>query len=376
MAEEAQDKTEQKSQKKWEKARDRGELPRSQEIATFAVFAAVLLYFSAIRVRWFDVMGSVMRDLLAFDRHLGLRGESLDDFLLQPVLKIALALSPFFVVVLLVSVFTNMSQTGFQFAKERLRIDFERLDPVRGAKKFVSLRSWVEGLKSLFKIVLFALLAFLTIRGVMSEIAELPAHDLRYQINFLLYLALRLGTRVAILMAVLAVGDYLFQWWQFQEKLKMTPREVKEEAKEHEGDPLVRQRMRSLRMEMARRRMMDEVPKADVVVTNPTQYAVALKFDREKMPAPFVTAKGAQHMARRIREVAMAHGVPIVENPPIARALFRKVRIGHPVPSEFYRVVAELLAFVYLLSRDPGRAARARAGRPFRPRLKASPPQS
>lgn len=374
MAENDQEKTEQKSQKKWEKARDKGELPHSKEVSTFVIFLVVLAYFFVLRTYWFDAFGAVVADLLSFEKHLGLNEKNLSEFMMRPAMRVALIMSPFFLIILFVSFLVGMSQTGFTLAKKKMDVDWNKLDPMKGLKRMVSLKSWVEGLKSAFKIALFATVVFVTLRDSLDEIVELPAHDLRHQLNYLLMLVLTVAFRMTILMAVFALFDFAFQWWQFQNTLKMSPQEVKDEMKEHEGDPLVRQRMKSLRQQMARNRMMSEVPKADVVVTNPTHFAVAIKFDQKRMPAPFVTAKGAQHLALRIRQMALEHRVPIIENPPIARALYQKVKVGQAIPSDFYRVIAELLAFVFLLKKRRGGSA-AQFSTPLRPRLKASVPE-
>ena len=373
MAEHDQEKTEQKSQKKWEESRDKGELPRSQELATFVVFSVVIVYFYVVRSYWFNATGAVMTDLLQFDQYLGLTRESLGQFFLRPLLKVAYFFAPFFLIILGVSVTVNMSQTGFSFAKDKIRIDWNRLDPMKGLKKMVSLKAWVEGIKSVVKVALFGAVAFWTIKGALPEVVTLPALDLAHQLRFMVELLLTLGIRVTLLMAVLAVLDYGFQWRQFQQTLRMTPREVKEETKEHEGDPLIRQRMKSLRIQMSRNRMMSEVAHSDVVITNPTHYAVALAYNRDKMSAPYVSAKGRQFMARRIREIAAEHGVPILENPSVARALYRRVKVGEAVPSEFYRIIAELLAFVYLLKQRAG-GAKPSMVQPIRAPLKAKLP--
>lgn len=373
MAEDSSEKTEQKSKKKWEQARDRGELPRSQDVATLIIFCTIIIYFSMVRIGWFEQFGAVMIDFLNFDRHLDLNLQSLKEFLLRPFLKTVLILAPFFGIVLVVSVVANMGQTGFSLATDKIKIDPNRLDPTKGIKKIFSLKSSMEGVKSVFKIVLFVAVAFYTLRGAIPDLIELPAHGLRHQLGYMVTLVLSLATRIAMLMIVLSGGDYAFQWWQFQEQLKMTHREAKDEQKEHEGDPLIRQRMRSLRMEMARKRMMQEVQNAQVVVTNPTHYAVALRYDQEKMAAPYVCAKGSQYLALRIREIAIEHGIPIIEHPPIARALFRNVKVGGAVPSDFYRVIAELLAYVFFLKKRRG-SSPIRSSEPLRPRLKSALP--
>jgi flagellar biosynthetic protein FlhB len=373
VAENQDDKTEHKSRKKWEQARDRGELPRSQEFATFIVFVVIILYFHVARLGGLEALGDVMAELLDFDEHLDLDAESLGVFLLRPLLGAALALAPFFLLVLVVSTFANMGQTGFHLAKEKVGVDWSRLDPITGVRKIVSLRAWVEGLKASLKVALILWIAYDAMRDRLPEMVEMSGRPLRDQMEFMLSLSLSLAARIAILMAAFAVADYGFQWWKFQDSLRMTRREVKEEAREHEGDPLMRRRLRSLRLQMARERMMSKVPKAKVVLTNPTHYAVAVSYDRETMAAPIVCAKGKELLARRIREFAAECGVPIVENPPMARALFKKVKVGRAIPSEFHRAVAELLAFIYMLDRKGGSAAVER-GETLRPKFKAALP--
>lgn len=371
MAEAQQDKTEHKSRKKFEEARDKGELPSSKEFATFVVFLVIILYFLIVRTHWFDALGSIMADLLRFDQHMHITAESVDDFLLRPLLKTMFILAPFFLIIMFVSTLTSMSQTGFSLATKKLEVNWDRMDPTKGVKKLYSLKSWVEGAKSAFKVGLFATLTYSTLRGAIPEIVEIAGRPLRDQIDFMMTLTLSIALRIALLMAAFSVVDYAFQWWQFQNTLKMTHQEVKEEAKEHEGDPLVRQRMRSLRMQMARDRMMNDVPKASVIVTNPTRYAVAIRYDRDAMAAPVVVAKGKELIALRIRELAREHGVPVVENPPIARALFKQVKVGHPVPSQFYRAIAELLAFVYLLKKKHGESGLRERRDPWKPTLQS-----
>lgn len=351
MAENDQEKTEHKSQKKLEESREKGQLPRSQELVTFTVFAIFLLYFGMARLAWFDGLGRVMTYFLNFHRHLDIGHDTLREFLLVPTVKAMLVLAPLFAIILVVSPMVNMAQTGFNFAKDKLSPDWSRLDPVQGIKRIFSLKQLVEGLKSSIKIGLFALLACTAVRDHLPEIIKLPALPLREQLNLMIDLAMSIGLRIVILMGVLSVLDFGYQWWEFQKKLRMTPKELKDEMKEREGDPLIKQRQRSLQMQRMRERMMSEVPRADVVVTNPTHLAVALRYDREKAPAPYVCAKGADRMAVRIRTLAREGGIPVIEDKPLARALYRKAKVGKIIPGEFFKAVAEVLAFVYLMKR-------------------------
>ena len=363
MADNDSEKTEYISQKKLEESRKKGELPKSQELGTFVVFAIFLLYFGFTRTMWFEQIGNVMADLLSFDRHMKIDIDTVGMFLQAPTARTILVLSPLFVLILIISPIVSMSQTGFNFAQEKMTPDWNRLNPVSGLQRMFSLRQWIEGAKSSVKISLFVWLAWGALAKALPDIEKAGALEMREKINQMLSVSISIGTRIAVMMAVLAVFDFGYQWWEFHKKLKMTHQEMKDEAKERDGNPLIKQRQRSLQMQRARERMMAEVSRADVVVTNPTHFAVAIRYDREKAPAPYVCAKGTQHMAFRIRDHARANGVPVIENRPLARGLYKSVKLGRIIPAEFYKAVAELLAFVYMLKRHS--MTRRSSGRQF-----------
>ena len=356
MAENDSEKTEHESQKKLEESRNKGELPRSQELGTFVVFTIFLIYFGMTRLKWLDGFGAIMTEMLTFDRHLDLTVDTVGEFLFMPIFRSAKLVAPLFLLIMITSPLVSLVQTRFNIAQEKLTPDWKRLDPIAGMRRIFSMRQVVEGTKSTIKIGLFAWLAWTALRDRLPHIGRMGGLDLREQLLVMLDVALAIGTRIAILMAVLAVFDYGYQWWQFHKKLRMTPQELKDEMKEREGNPLIKQRQRSIAMQQARKRMMAEAAKADVIVTNPTHYAVALRYDKEKAPAPYVCAKGKQFLALRIRRLARERGIPIIENRPLARALYAQCRVGQVIPSQFYRAVAEILAFVFLLKRDKVRA--------------------
>lgn len=360
MADNDQDKTEYQSQKKLEQSREKGELPRSQELGTFVVFALILIYFSMVKLAWIDGLGAIMRDLLAFHTHMNITSENVAEFMIGPVTRGFMVVAPMFIMVLVVSPLTSMCMTGFNLAHDKLSPDLSKLNPINGLKRFMSLNQWLEGGKSAIKIGVFCWLAWLTIEKALPTLKLLPGRDLRDQLEVMFGLAIAIGMRVAILMAVLSIADFGWQWWQFYKKTLMTHQEMKDESKERDGNPLIKQRQRSLAMQRLRQNMMKEVPKASVVVTNPTHFAVALVYDRMKAPAPYVCAKGADHMAKRIRELAKQHGVPVIENRLLARALYRSVKVGKVIPADFYKAVAEVLAFVHMLKQKRQRGAAGR----------------
>lgn len=349
MADNDSEKTEYLSQKRLEESREKGELPRSQELNTFVVFALFLLFFGMTRLAWFESLGAIMTDMLQFDRHMNITTENVGELLIGPAFKAVLVLAPLFGLILVVSPLLSMAQTGFNIATDKLEANWGRLNPLSGLQRMISMHQWVEGFKSCIKIGIFAWLAWGALKKAMPSIQMMGGQDLRGQIGLMLDVSMAIGIRIAVLMAVLAIFDFGYQWWEFQKKLRMTPQEMKDEMKERDGNPLIKSRQRSIAMKRHRDQMMNQVPKASVIVTNPTHYAVALSYDRNKAPAPFVCAKGTQFMALRIRELAKQHNIPIIENRPLARALYKHVKVGHVIPSEFFKAVAEVLAFVFML---------------------------
>jgi len=266
------------------------------------------------------------------------------------------------------SIFSNVLQVGFVFSVKPITPDFSKIVP-RFGQYFRRTLFSIEGLfnfgKSIVKIVIIAFIAFLTIQGEFDRLRRLFEGPFWPMIAYISSLAMRLVIEVAVAMLALAVPDYIFQRRQYMESLKMSKEEVKEERKMQEGDPLVKSRLRERMRELLSRNMAANVPKADVVITNPTHYAVALEWDRDKMAAPTVTAKGADEVAQRIKRIAAESGVPLVENRPLARALYSDVDIGDAIPEKYYQAIAAVLAHVYGAegeSRDAAAFAGAGAG--------------
>ena len=249
----------------------------------------------------------------------------------------------------------NIMQVGFLFSGEAILPKAERIDPVAGLKRLLSKRSLMELLKSLMKIGLVGYVCFYTIRQSVPELATLSDRGVSDVFHYLSDIGFRIGLRAGLILLLVAVIDYAFQRYEYEQSIKMTLEEFKREMREMEGDPMLRARIRSVQREMAQRRMMEAVPEAEVVVTNPTEYAVALKYKPEEMNAPVVVAKGRRLIAQKIREIAEQHGIPIVEDPSLARALFAQVELGHAIPDNLYRAVAEILAYVYRLNRKKNR---------------------
>jgi flagellar biosynthetic protein FlhB len=241
-------------------------------------------------------------------------------------------------------------QTGFLYNEEALQVRWDRLDPVNGFKRLFSLRAVVEGFKAVLKLTLILGISYLLLRNHLQTLPRLMSFTIPQIFVFLGQVMVRLMSGVGFFMLALAAFDYLYQRWDLENEMRMTKQEVKEEVKSREGDPLIRARIKRVQRDIASRRMMDEVPKADVIVTNPTHIAVALKYD-ETMVAPKVIAKGAELIAKKIKEIAREHNIPIIENKPLARTIFKTLKIGQAIPRELYAAVAEVLSYVYRLKK-------------------------
>jgi flagellar biosynthetic protein FlhB len=243
----------------------------------------------------------------------------------------------------------SVVQFGFLFTWSPLEPELDRINPIAGFQRIFSISSVVEGLKSVIKLVAVVSVTYLMLRSQLLGSSSMAEMDSGAFMAYMSSTAFRLVGGVCVGLFIVAALDFSYQKYRYRQSLMMSKQEVKQEHKQREGDPLLKARVRSLQREMARKRMMQEVPKADVIVTNPTHIAVALRYDAEKMAAPRVVAKGADLVAQRIKEVARKNGIPLVENVPLARALHKSVKVGGKVPRSLYQAVAEVLAYVYRL---------------------------
>lgn len=351
MAEEAPtggERTEAPSAKRRDDFRKKGQVAQSKEVQTAALFTIVLLF-------WIFYMPVFWQGLV---KMLTAFFQGISEFEATTPSTLALAwfighksmllLSPLFLLVLVIGFFSSFFQIGWLFTTQPLVPDFNKLDPIKGAGRFFSKRSFIEVIKSIAKVALIAWIAYSTLINNFDEALLLIDTSTGATLLFLAKTAALILAKICAIMIFLAFLDFMFVRWEMEEKMKMTKQELKEEHKEMEGDPHVKAQIRSIQQEMARKRMMAEVPEADVVVTNPTHISVALKYSSENMDAPTVVAKGADIIALKIREIAREHDVPIVENPPVAR-LLHKIDLGSSIPDELFKAVAEILAHVYSL---------------------------
>ena len=346
-----QDKTEPATPKKKEDARKKGQVAKSKELSSIAILAAGVIYLFFGTEGLTISLKNLMLETYAFIPTLSTRDHNLHTFLLQTCEQFLWMIFPILIVLSVVALLANALQTGVIWSVEPLTPKASKISPLKGLKRIFSKRSLVELAKSIGKIVIVGWAAFSTLKAESANIIPLMYQE-DIQILYLLgHISLKVVIKCCWVIAILAILDYMYQKWEFEQNLKMTKQEVKDEHKQTEGDPLVKSRIRSIQREMARRRMMEEVPKADVVITNPTHLAVALKYNpQEGMPAPIVTAKGADRVAQRIREIAEERDIPLIEDKPLAQNLY-KLDLGEEVPPQFYQAVAEILAYVYGLKK-------------------------
>jgi flagellar biosynthetic protein FlhB len=356
MAEESQsggEKTEEASAKRRLDFRKKGQVAQSREAQTAALFSFMLLFW-IFYAPWFWDRLTIMLTKIWADCGYAITPLSLMNLVSFTFTNMAILLVPMFIVSLFAGLVSTYIQIGWLFTGKPLMPDFNKLDPIKGAAKFVSKRSFLEFLKSVIKVILIAWVAYLTIKGQFDDALALIDMPIIKFIIFLGETIVIIMMKVSAIMIVIAVLDFLFVRWEMEEKMKMTKQEQKEEHKDAEGDPHIKSKIRAIQQQMAQKRMMASVPEADVIITNPTRIAVAIKYDGDKMEAPVVIAKGQNIIAAKIREIARENNIPLVENPPVARLLHSKVEPGQPIPEEMFKAIAEILAFIYSLKGNRG----------------------
>lgn len=350
MAEDSDlEKTEPASSRRIEQAREKGQVARSRELSTFAVLMAAGGGLMMMGPQLMDSLLGLMRSGLMLGR-----AEAFDPLLMlarlhQQSLSMLIVFLPFILLMIVAAFFAPLVLSGWLFSFQAVQPDFGRLDPIKGIGRLFSVNSLVELGKALAKTAVIGGVAYWVIMNHKEEMFSLVGEPINQSIAHLGSLLGVAFLSIAGSIILIVAVDVPFQLWEHASKLKMTKEEVRQENKEMEGSPEVKAQIRRMQREMARRRMMAEVPKADVIVTNPTHYAVALRYQDKSMGAPVVIAKGSALLAARIRELGVEHHVPILEAPPLARALYTHAELGEEIPSALYTAVAEVLAYVYQL---------------------------
>ena len=353
MAEEtAGERTEEATPRKREKAREKGQVARSQEVNSFFVLVAGVTMMVAMSPHLTGTLARNTGYLLSQCHFLAPSNLFGVSYLLAGNTKVMFwALTPLAGLVLVAGVGANLLQVGLKLTPSTMAFQWNRLNPISGAKRFFQKRTFFDLFKNVLKVGLISLLSWAVIRSLMTDLnatslLTVPGILDIAQSGFVKLMLVLLG-----FLALLAIVDWTFQRQQHEQELKMSSQEVKQEYKEFEGDPQIKARIRGLQLEASRRRMLADVPTADVVITNPTHFAVALKYEPGQ-PAPVVVAKGADFIAKKIREVARQSRVPVVENKPVARALYAEAEVGQMIPESLYQTVAEILAYVYRLRKS------------------------
>ena len=357
--ENGEEKTEEATAKKRKDARKKGQVLKSQDVA---IVCSLFLSFFVLKITAklaFTELGSFMK------KYLGMAGEGIGDFDIvgkESFIKVITAdiTKTFFIVcgaILIVSfvvaIFSTGIQTRFLVSFENLKFKLDKMNPINGIKKMFSLKSVFELAKSLLKMIILIAVVYNEISGKLPEIARLMNTEPIVGVVYIAETIFSLVMTIGMVFVAVAAVDYMFQRYTYENDLKMTKQEVKDEYKQMEGDPKIKGKRRAIQQQMANQRMMQEVPSADVVIRNPTHFAVAIRYDPDKNSAPEVIAKGKDMAALRIVDVAAEADVPSVENKPLARELYDKVDVGREIPAEFYQAVADVLWFVYNLKKKP-----------------------
>ncbi|WP_156289079.1 flagellar biosynthesis protein FlhB [Oceanobacillus salinisoli] len=348
----AGEKTEKATPKKRQDERKKGKVAKSQDVNT-----AVLLLFSIIGL---IVFGNYMLQnmLKLFEHsfsefiHWELTNHTVRQLFIGALTETGKILAPIMILAIIGGLISNLFQVGFLFTTESLKFDLKRIDPIQGAKRIFSIRALVELLKSLLKIVFVGSITFFIIWVYKDDMLMTAFTNAENALAFFSRVTVIMGIAAIIALLFLSVFDYAYQRYDFEKNMKMSKQDIKDEYKNIEGDPFIKSKRKAKQRELASRRMMSEVPNADVVITNPTHFAIAIKYDENMASAPYVIAKGTDHTALKIKEIAKANDIYMVENKPLARSLYKVIEVGDVIPEEFYQAVAEILAYVYRMEKN------------------------
>lgn len=353
MADEQDDgeKTEDPSDHRIEEFRKKGDVASSRELTSVLVLAACLMTLSLSLVFIFEEMTSYIEWLYTLDLNAAFEPKALHTITTRTFMVAAKCSAPVLFVAMCIGVLAQVAQIGFLYSPDILELNFERVNPLSGIKKLFSKQAMFESVKGVVKFAVIIAVVYVYMKEdivkynsfMHMEVSQsfFQAKDLLMKISF------------AILMAwgVIAMLDFAWQKYTYKQKLMQTKQQTKQESKEQDGNPEIKQRIRQIQREMASKRMIQDVKTADVIITNPTHISIVLKYDAETMVSPLIVGKGQDHLAMRIREIAKQHNIPIVENVQLARTLYKTVKVGHPVPRNMYKAIAEVLAFVYKLKK-------------------------
>ena len=342
-----QERNEQPTGKRRGEAREKGQVAKSPEVASASILLACTIFFYFCSGGMIERLMDLTRWTLRESGTTVVSLNSIDVLLWTWAWRLFLIMAPLFLTVVIAGLLANYIQFGFILSWEALTPKFDKIDPFKGFQRFISLRSLVELVKSLLKMAIVTVIVWFNLKDETDKLIPLMDESLWGILIYTGKVIFRIMITTCWVLIVLALLDYIYQRWEHEKGLRMSRQEVKDEFKQTEGDPLVKGRIRRIQREAARKRMMANVPKADVVITNPTHLAVAIRYDPDKMYAPTVVAKGAGYVAEKIKEIAIASKVPVIENKPVAQLLYKTVDVDRAIPEDLYRAVAEILAYVY-----------------------------
>ncbi len=351
MAEvDGQEKTEQPSEKKIKETREKGSVAKSMEINSFAIFLAGTTAVYVTKGMIGNSISEFAITIFSSLNSLTITSDSLSEYALKGILFFFSVLAPILIVLVIVSLAASIGQVGFKFSLKPMAPKFTRMNPLTGIKnKFFSSHSFIEVFKALIKLTIVGLFAYWILQDIIDETVSLAGLTIAELFSYMIETAFRLIWKITLVYMIFAGIDFGYQKYKHKQEIMMTKQEQKEEMRNSEGDPFVKSKIKSKQMMMARSRMMQDVPKADVVITNPTHFAVALKYNAGSKYAPKVLAKGADAVAQRIKQIAKEHGVPLHEDVELARALFKSCEVGDEIPANLFKAVAQVLAYIFNL---------------------------
>ena len=347
------EKTEPATAKKLKDARKEGKVAKSKELTSafdlIVLFLCLKIFVSYVGgnlLGLFDLVYGNMADFVRINEGY-MSSQAVSTVLFPVIIRWLLTVLPFFAFGVVITFLISVSQVGWTVSAKPMQPKLSKFNPINGFKRIFSKDTLFELVKSIFKVGIIIYIAYTSVRDEAGHLFILYELDLKQAIALVGTLIIDIGLKISIVYLIIGIADYAYQKWKFNDEMKMTKQEVKDEFKNTEGDPQIKGRQRRKMQEVSQRRMMQDVPKADVVITNPTHYAVALKYEAEVRPAPYVVAKGEDYLAQKIKEVARENNVEIVENKPLARMLYSNVDIGADIPPELYQAVAEILAVIF-----------------------------
>ena len=343
--------TEDPSQHRIDEFRKKGDVASSRELTSVLVLAACLMTLSLSLVYIFEQMTAYIEWLYTLDIASAFAPKSLNTITTKTFIVAAKCSAPVLFVAMCAGVFAQVAQVGFLYSPDVLELNFDRVNPINGIKKLFSKQALFETVKGIFKFVVILSVVYVYLKDDIAKYNGLMHMEMSQAYVHSKDLLMRISFAILLAWTVIAILDFAWQKYTYKQKLMQTKQQLKQESKEQDGNPEVKQRIRQIQREMSRKRMIQDVKSADVIITNPTHISIVLKYDSETMVSPMIVGKGQDHLAMKIREIAKEHNIPIVENVALARTLYKTVKVGQPVPRNMYKAIAEVLAFVYKLKK-------------------------